>query len=268
MNNTTQRLKIFSLVAPWLVGMFFLLSWEAIVQINHIPAYLLPGPGLVLQTLFADAGKLFPALALTAQIAFWALTTAVITGVALSLLMVQSKWLERSLFPYVVILQTMPIAAISPLIIVWLKDDTFAAMVLCAWMAAIFPIVANTTFGLQSCNPVLEEVFQVYGATRWQRLIHLQIPSALPYFLTGLRVSGGLALIGAIVAEFVAGTGGIKAGIAYQILMAGYNLQIPRLFAALVLTTGLGILIFVILGVVSDRLIGHWHESGNKSLRR
>jgi NitT/TauT family transport system permease protein len=256
--------KRFKLLAPWLIGLLFLLGWEAIVQIYHIPSYLLPGPGLVLQTLFTDREKLFPALVLTAQVAAAALIAAVVSGVALSLLMVQSKWLERSLFPYVVILQTMPIAAISPLIIVWLKDDTFMAMVLCAWMAAIFPIVANTTFGLKSFSPVLGEVFQVYGATRGQRLIYLQIPSALPYFFTGLRVSGGLALIGAVVAEFVAGTGGVKSGIAYQILIAGYNLQIPRLFAALVLTTGLGILIFLVLGLVSDRSIGHWHESGRK----
>jgi NitT/TauT family transport system permease protein len=235
-----KRFKLLSLIAPWLIGLLFLLSWEAIVQIYHIPSYLLPSPGLVLQTLFTDREKLFPALVLTAQVAAAALIAAVVSGVAISLLMVQSKWLERSLFPYVVILQTMPIAAISPLIIVWLRDDTFGAMVLCAWMAAIFPIVANTTFGLKSYSPVLQEVFQVYGASRWQKLIHLQIPSALPYFFTGLRVSGGLALI------------------------AGYNLQIPRLFAALVLTTGLGILIFLVLGLCSDRAIGYWHDSGKK----
>jgi NitT/TauT family transport system permease protein len=250
-------------IAPYLVGLAFFLLWELLVQIYQIPAFLLPGPSLVLTTLVIDRVPLLSALAMTAQVALLALLTAVVTGVALSLLMAQSKWLEKSLFPYAVILQTMPIAAISPLIIVWLKDNTFGALVLCAWMAAIFPIVANTTFGLKSCDPALVNVFQVYGATRWQRLIYLQIPTALPYFLNGLRISGGLSLIGAIVAEFVAGTGGVNSGIAYQILMAGYNLQIPRLFAALVLTTGLGIGVFVTITAVTNWSIGHWHESGN-----
>jgi NitT/TauT family transport system permease protein len=250
-----------SQIAPYLVGLMFLLAWEVLVRIYQIPSFLLPGPWEVLTTLVTDRAQLFPALWMTTQIAAVALIAAVITGVGLSLLMAQSAWLEKSLFPYAVILQTMPIAAISPLIIVWLKDNTFAALVVCAWMAAIFPIIANTTFGLKSCDPALNNVFQVYKATRWQRLLYLQIPTALPYFLNGLRISGGLALIGAIVAEFVAGTGGANSGIAYQILMAGYNLQIPRMFAALVLTTGLGIIIFAGLTMLTNWAIGHWHAN-------
>jgi NitT/TauT family transport system permease protein len=131
----------------------------------------------------------------------------------------------------------------------------------CAWIVALFPIISNTTLGLNSADPSLTDLFRLYGANRWQTLWHLRLPNALPYFLGGLRISGGLALIGAVVAEFVAGTGGRQSGLAYQILMSSYNLQIPRMFAALALIALLGVLIFVGLMVVSDRLLRHWHES-------
>ncbi len=159
------------------------------------------------------------------------------------------------------ILQTTPIVAIAPLIIIWLRNNTFAALVVCAWIVAFFPIVSNTTVGLNSVEQNLSNLFQLYKAARWQTLLYLRLPSALPYFLSGLRISGGLALIGAVVAEFVAGTGGARSGIAYQILMSSYNLQIPRMFAALFLTTISGVLIFVILTVVSEFLLSNWHES-------
>lgn len=131
----------------------------------------------------------------------------------------------------------------------------------CAWIVALFPIISNTTLGLNSADHTLQNLFQLYGANRWQTLRYLRLPSALPYFLGGLRISGGLALIGAVVAEFVAGTGGARSGIAYQILMSSYNLQIPRMFAALLMTTALGVIIFISLTLLSDQLLRHWHES-------
>ncbi len=256
-----DRVRPIDIIAPIATGGGLLLLWESIVYCNRIPTYLLPPPSLVLQTLVSDWATLFPALVITAQITFVALLAAVVSGIAISILFAQSKWIERSLFPYAVLLQTMPIAAIAPLIIVLLKNNTFAALVICAWIVAVFPIIANTTFGLNSCDRVLSRVFQLYGASRWQTLIYLRLPSAMPYFLTGLRISGGLALIGAVVAEFVAGTGGVNSGIAYQILISGYNLQIPRMFAALVMTTGLGIIIFTTLSIISTLAIGYWHET-------
>ena len=249
------------ILAPLTVGVLALLAWDILVRVTGLPPYLLPSPILVFKTLVTDWPDLFPSLLITLQITVVAFGAAVISGVLLAVLFVQSKWIERSLFPYAVLLQTTPIVAIAPLIIIWLRNNTFAALVVCAWMVALFPIVANTTLGLNSVDHNLLNLFQLYKASRWQTLIYLRFPSALPYFLSGLRISGGLALIGAVVAEFVAGTGGAKAGIAYQILMASYNLQIPRMFAALLMTTSLGILIFVLLTLLSDFLLRHWHES-------
>jgi NitT/TauT family transport system permease protein len=136
--------------------------------------------------------------------------------------------------------------------------------VICAWIVAFFPILSNTTLGLNSADHNLINLFQLYKASRWQTLLYLRLPSALPYFLGGLRISGGLALIGAVVAEFVAGTGGTRSGIAYQILISSFNLQIPRMFAALFMTTLLGVIIFVVLTIFSDLLLRNWHESAVK----
>jgi len=248
-------------IAPVVVGLGVLLLWEGAVRLFAVPPYLLPGPLLVFQTLLEEWSELFPSLLVTLLITVLAFLAATVSGLLLAVLFAQSKWIERSLFPYAVILQTTPIVAIAPLIIIWFKNNTFAALVVCAWIVALFPIVANTTLGLNSADRNLQNLFQLYGASRWQTLWHLRLPSAMPYFLGGLRISGGLSLIGAVVAEFVAGTGGARSGIAYQILMSSYKLQIPRMFAALAMTTVLGVLIFVSLTWFSDRLLRHWHES-------
>ena len=258
--------KIFSpeAIAPFIVGIVALFAWEAFVRVLEFPPYLLPGPFLVLKTLVSDWSALFPSLLITLQITIFAFVTATISGLAVAILFAQSKWIERSFFPYAVILQTTPIVAIAPLIIMWLRNNTFAALVVCAWIVAFFPIVSNTTLGLNSVDRNLQNVFKLYNASRWQTLIYLRLPSALPYFLGGLRISGGLSLIGAVVAEFVAGTGGARSGIAYQMLMSSYNLQIPRMFAALLMITVLGVLIFVILTFLSEYLLRNWHESAMK----
>ena len=181
-------------------------------------------------------------------------------GVAIALAFVQSRWIETAFTPYVVLLQVTPIVAIAPLIIIWVHD-TRIALILCAVVVAIFPIVSDTTLGLRSVDPRLLDLFRMNRATRWQVLARLRIPSALPAFFGGLRIAGGLSLIGAVVAEFVAGTGGQGAGLAYQILMAGIQLNIPRLFAALVLITLAGVALHVALAWISRRALAHWHES-------
>ena len=260
----SDRLISADVIAPLIVGVFALVGWEAVVRIAHLPPYLLPGPLLVFKTLVQEGSELFPSLVITLQITFVAFAAATVSGLLVAVLFTQSKWIERSFFPYAVILQTTPIVAIAPLIIIWLRNSTFAALVVCAWIVAFFPIVSNTTLGLNSVDRNLSDLFALYKASRWQSLLYLRLPSALPYFLGGLRISGGLALIGAVVAEFVAGTGGTRSGIAYQILMSSYNLQIPRMFAALFLTTVSGVIIFVLLTVLSDLLLRNWHESAIK----
>lgn len=259
-----KKLASVDVIAPVVVGILVILAWDIFVRVMKTPPYLLPGPFIVLKTLVSDWSTLFPSLITTLQITITAFVAAVVSGLLVSILFTQGKWIERSLFPYAVILQTTPIVAIAPLIIIWLKNNTFAALVVCAWIVAFFPIVSNTTLGLNSVDHNLSNVFQLYKASRWQTLLYLRLPSALPYFLGGLRISGGLALIGAVVAEFVAGTGGTRSGLAYQILMASYNLQIPRMFAALFLTTALGVIIFVLLTLLSDLLLGNWHDSAVK----
>lgn len=259
-----KRILSPDILAPGAVGVLAIAAWEIFVRVTNMPPYLLPGPILVFQTLISSWGELFPSLLVTLKVTLIAFITAAISGLLISVLFTQSKWIERSFFPYAVILQTTPIVAIAPLIIMWLKNDTFLALIVCAWIVAFFPIVSNTTLGLNSVDHNLINLFHLYRASRWQTLIYLRLPSAMPYFLGGLKISGGLALIGAVVAEFVAGTGGSQSGLAYQILMAGYNLQIPRMFAALFMITITGVLIFACLTWLSNFLLKEWHESAIK----
>ena len=248
------------LLAPVIVGAIILIAWEAAVRIENIPPYILPGPILIAKTMWTDGPSLLGSLAVTLRITLAALAAAVILGGAIAVMFAQWRVLEISFFPYAVILQVTPIVSIAPLIIIWV-NDTFASLLICAWIVAFFPIVANTTLGLNSADRNLAALFQLYGASRWQALRFLRLPSALPLFLAGVRISGGLALIGAVVAEFVAGTGGSATGLASRILEAGYRLEIPRLFAALFLLSLTGILIFAALSWLSNALLKRWHES-------
>src|SRR5438105_2571928 len=245
---------------PVVLGLAGLVAWELLVRLKQIPYYILPGPLLVLGTLVKDWSTLYPSLLVTLAITGAALLVATVAGVLIAILFTQSRWIELSLFPYAVILQVTPVVAIAPLIIIWVKNIPLALLI-CAWIVAFFPIVSNTTLGLNSADHKLLNLMQLYGATRRQVFWYLRLPSALPYFLGGLRISGGLALIGAVVAEFVAGTGGTASGLAYRILEAGYTLQIPRMFAALALLAGSGVLLYGALSGISYLLLRRWHES-------
>lgn len=256
MNGTAGRLP------PILIGLAVLALWEGAVRVFAVPPYVLPGPLVIAQTLWADAPLLLRSLWTTLEITFVALALAVVGGGFLALLMTQSRWLERSLLPYAVIAQVTPVVAIAPLIIIWV-DNAFLSLVVCAWIVAFFPVLANTIAGFRSADRTLRDLFRLYGASRWQVQHLLEAPSALPYFLAGLRISGGLALIGAVVAEFVAGTGGTATGLAFRILEAGYRLQVPRLFAALLLLSAAGIAIYAALNALSNRLLARWHDGGH-----
>ena len=245
---------------PALVGAVALGCWEAAIRILEVPPYIVPAPSRIALALVQDWDVLGPALAYTLKIAALSLLAAVLGGGALALLFARSPLIERSLFPYAVNLQVTPIVAVAPLIIIWV-DNTTAALLICAWIVAFFPILSNTTLGLNSADRNLGELFRLYGASRWQTLRYLRLPSALPYFLAGVRISGGLALIGAVVAEFVAGAGGRESGLAYRILESGYRLDIPRMFAALALISAAGIAIYAALAGLSHLLLRRWHES-------
>lgn len=254
------RAAALRVLAPTLLGFLALGSWEYAVRANGVPSYILPGPVEIGRTLLRDWPSLAVSLGITLQITFAALLVAAVAGVLLAVLFAQSRIVEVSLFPYAIILQVTPIVAIAPLILIWVEDIRLALLVM-AWIVAFFPILSNTTLGLNSAGHDLHDLFRLYGANRWQVLARLRLPAAMPYFLAGLRISGGLALIGAIVAEFVAGTGGRASGLAYRILEAGYQLQIPRMFAALVLVSATGIAIYLALSWLSHLLLRSWHES-------
>jgi NitT/TauT family transport system permease protein len=247
-------------LAPLGVGVAILALWHALVTAYEVPAYLVPSPVLVARTLVQDFGLLSGSLLVTLKITLLALLAALALGVAVAVVFVQSRAIEASLLPYAILLQVTPIVAIAPLIIIWVKDPTLA-LVVCATIVAIFPIISNTSQGLRSVDTGLLDLFRLNRATRWQTLVRLRIPSALPYFFAGLKVSSGLALIGAVVAEFVAGTGGTASGLAYQILLAGLQLNIPRLFAALALITFTGVILFALVSLAARLALDRWHES-------
>jgi len=258
--NPVRVSRLWQIVAPLAVGAVLLALWEIVVRVNGIPPYILPGPLAIANSLWTDGPSLLGSLLVTLRVTLAALAAAAILGGAIAVLFSLSRILELSLFPYAVILQVTPIVAIAPLIIIWVQEP-FLALLVCAWIVAFFPIVANTTVGLNSADRNLLALFRLYGASQVQILRYLKLPTALPYFLAGLRISGGLALIGAVVAEFVAGTGGTETGLAFRILEAGYRLAIPRLFAALFLLSLTGIVIYLVLDGLSRVLLRHWHES-------
>ncbi|MBN8872915.1 MAG: ABC transporter permease [Rhodospirillales bacterium] len=233
--------------SPLLFGLLALAVWEGAVRAFHVPVYLVPGPIAIVAAFLADPIGLLRSLASTLLVTFVALAVAAVLGAALAIAMAASRLAQAAIQPWAVVLQVTPIVAIAPLIIVWVGNP-FAALVVCATIVAFFPVFANTASGLAAAAPELGDLFRLYGASRWRTMTLLRLPAALPHFLTGLRISGGLALVGAVVAEFVAGSGGFASGLAYRILEAGYRLEIARMFAALVLLSLAGIAINAGLG--------------------
>ena len=254
-----RRERALRVLLPVLVLTLGILAWDLVVRLNGIPPYVLPGPGLVMRTLAADWPVLSGSLLVTLVTTFEGLALAILGGVGLAVLFNQSRVLEYALYPYAVILQVTPIVAIAPLLLIYLPQP--AAVLACAWIVAFFPVLANTTLGLASVDHNLTSLFELYGASRWQILRRLKLPAALPHMLGGIRIAGGLALIGAVVAEIAAGTAGAGSGLAYRIVESGYRLNIPRLFAALLLLSVAGIVIFFCLSFVNHLALRRWHES-------
>ena len=248
------------IMVPVAMMVLFLANWQALVGYAAIPNYILPAPTRIAGALWTDWAILAPALLVTLKITFMALGLALVGGVVLAILMAQSQWVELALVPYAVVLQVTPIVAIAPLILIY-TSTTQQALLICAWLVAFFPVLSNTTQGLRSTDHNLLNLFELYGASTWQTLIHLKLPSALPYFLAGLRIAGGLSLIAAVVAEFAAGSSGAGSGLAFRLLEAGYRLNIPRMFAALVLLSFTGVMIFFATSLISWLLLRKWHES-------
>jgi NitT/TauT family transport system permease protein len=246
-------------VLPVIVAALGTAAWELVVRLNNIPPYVLPAPSAIVSTLFSDWGVLWQSLLTTLLTTLEGFIAASIGGILLALLFNLSKLVEYSLFPYAVILQVTPVIAIAPLLLIYLPQQT--AVVVCAWIVGFFPVLSNATLGLNSVDRNLGGLFLLYRASRWQTLLLLKLPTALPYILGGLRIAGGLSLIGAVVAEIAAGTAGAGSGLAYRIAESGYRLNIPRMFAALLLLSLAGIVIYAVLALISHLLLRRWHES-------
>jgi NitT/TauT family transport system permease protein len=256
-STASRALRVVIPIAALLV---LLALWQIYVTVANVPHYILPSPVRIAQALATDWPMLGRASLITIRITLLALVLALIGGVALAILLVQSKWFELAFFPYAVILQVTPIVAIAPLILIY-TSTTQQALLICAWLVAFFPVLSNTMQGLKSTDHNLLNLFELYGASGWQTLYLLRIPNALPYFLAGLKIAGGLALIAAVVAEFAAGTAGGNAGLAFRLLESQFRLNIPRLFAALVLLSLTGVIIYFITSFISWLLLRKWHES-------
>ena len=261
-----RRESLLRIAVPALVIAALLLLWEWTVRANDIPHYILPAPSLILKTLFDNWDSLSSALWFTVRLTLLALAAAIVGGVLLAIAFALFKWVEIGLFPIAVILQVTPIIAIAPLILIYVSSTT-AALLLCAWIVAFFPILSNTVIGLKSADSNLRDLFHLYKSSPWQLFRYLLVPSALPYFMAGLKIAGGLSLIGAVVAEFTAGTAGRETGLASRILESSFRTEIPMMFAALLLISLLGIVIFIVFSALSKAVLGHWHESEMKRER-
>ncbi|MEA2981814.1 MAG: NitT/TauT family transport system permease protein [Alphaproteobacteria bacterium] len=251
--------RLVRVLAPAAVLALGIVLWDLVVRINGIPPYILPSPGLVLTTLISDWPILWSSLLATLLTTLEGLLLAVVGGIGLAILFNRSRLIEHSLYPYAVILQVTPVVAVAPLLLIYLPQH--AAVLACAWIVAFFPVLANTTLGLNSVDHNLADLFRLYGASRWQVLTGLKLPAALPQMLAGIKIAGGLSLIGAVVAEIAAGSAGAGSGLAYRIAESGYRLNIPRMFAALLLLSLTGIVIFAVLSWLTHLALRRWHES-------
>jgi NitT/TauT family transport system permease protein len=254
MNERALRIAL-----PVLMLALLVLVWDLAVRLFAIPPFVLPGPGLVLATLISDASLLWQSLLVTLTITLEGFVLAALGGIVLAIAFNQWRLIEHALYPYAVILQVTPIVAVAPLLLIYLPQPL--AVLACAWIVAFFPVLANTTLGLNSIDHNLIALFELYKASRWQVLWNLKLPAALPQILTGLRIAGGLSLIGAVVAEIAAGSAGAGSGLAYRIAESGYRLNIPRMFAALLLLSLAGVAIFFALSALSHLSLRRWHES-------
>lgn len=259
--STTER--ILRIAVPVAMVLLAIGLWQLHITVNQVPRYIMPSPGDVVGALITDWPTLYPSLLVTVRITLFALALALIGGVGLAIVLVQSKWIELAIFPFAVILQVTPMIAIAPLLIIYIKDPQ-TVLLACAFIVAFFPILSNMVSGLKSVDHNLLNLFELNGASRWQTLIYLKLPSSLPYFASALRIGGGLSLIAAVVAEFAVGSAGRGSGLAFRLLESGYRLNYPRLYAALVLLMITGVAIFALTSFISWLLLHRWHESAVK----
>lgn len=249
------------------VVIFALLLWEAVCRLFAVPAWLLPMPTAVVQALAHDPEGLWRSFIFTAKLTLGAFVLAVISGFLIGTLAHISRGFKEGIFPFTILLQTTPVVSVAPLLILWFRNNAFLALLACAWLVCVYPMISSTYSGLGQSDANLRRLFQLYKAPAYKRFWHMELPSALPSILNGLRITGGLALVGSVGAEFVAGTGGQELGLAYRLLMAAYNQETARLFAALSIVSAFGIVIHVGLSILEGVVLRRLRVSRNSTSR-
>ena len=244
---------------PIIALLVVLAIWQAMVSVGELPAILLPGPIQVIRSAIEQAPKLGAAALMTFIAAFGGLLLSLFAGTAIAMLFSQSSIFRQSFYPYAIFLQTVPIVAIAPIVVIWFGEGTMAVVVI-AFVVSLFPIISNGTTGMTSIPRELQELFVLNGATRWQRLCKLQLPHAVPHLVTGLKVSAGLSVLGAIVGEFFAGAGASRPGLGYLVFAANRQLKMDFLFAAVFTCTLLGVVMFGTISWIGDRYLLHWMD--------
>ena len=248
--------KAYSIVV--ILSLFIL--WEVLFHALNLRWYLLPPPSMILESIQSNFFSLMESLAVTLKVTLTALIASVVISVCLAIIFYFSKFIERSMMPITVVLQVTPIIAIAPLISIWVDSSQMATLI-CAFLVAFFPLLTNTISGLKSTERNHLDLMKLYRANKYQLLRYVVLPNALPYFLSGLKISTGLALIGAIVGEFVIGPISGHSGLAYRIIESGYQLEIPKMFASVVLISITGILLFNLIRLISYLILRNWHSS-------
>ncbi|PRO66429.1 ABC transporter permease [Alkalicoccus urumqiensis] len=243
--------------AAFLIG---ILLWQAVVMITGVPPYILPAPTDIAIAAAENAERLQTAVLSTMLSSVVGFIASVVLGIGAAVLMASSKMVERSLYPYAIILQTIPVVAIAPIIVIWFGSGLNAIMMI-AFIIAFFPMVSNTLIGLNATEKNMKDLFHLYNASRWQVMWKLRFPAALPFIIGGMKISCTLAVIGAIVGEYIAGGSGGSGGLGYAITVAASRLQTPYLFTLGLSASVFGIVFFLTVNYFSSRLLRSWHDS-------
>lgn len=262
---STRSLRI---ILPVVAGLIVLALWEGLhLAINEEMRFLLPGPGAVVQAFYEHAPALGRATLNTAQGALLGFSLAVLVSSTLAILLSLSSWVRASLYPYLMALQMTPLPVLAPICVIWVGAG-LKSVTLLTFVIAFFPLVVNTTQGLISTDRHLVELFTLYRASRWQQLVRLRIPSALPYFFTGLRIAATLAPIGAVVADMNAGSSaGDGGGLGFQAVIYSSQARYPALFATALTTCLLGFVLNAAVLLLAWRFLHHWHDAYERSDR-
>jgi len=245
---------------PLAVFVVFVGLWELVLHVMEVPPYLFPKPSDIIKAAVDGWANLWVSVSTTTIEAIVGFFMSVVLGVGFAIVLSLSKTLEKSFYPYTIILQTLPIVAVAPIIVIWFGAG-MDAIVIISFLISFFPILTNTLIGLNSTDQHMKNLFYLYNASKMQTIWKLRFPAALPYIMGGFKISCSSAVVGAIVGEYIAGIGGGRGGLGYGITVAAARLQTPYLFACGLSASMLGIVFFLIINTISKRLLRSWHES-------